>query len=136
VVHVQKNIEPVESVEFPETNIDIGGSSRKLTLWKGTADERSFLMMGEGKNSLREIKGRYLEDYTPIALRDYRAYADVELTNLRDYPEFNERLYLCSLKQKNFDPLKELAFNRPLGLECKTYIDIIAGKTRISGLGY
>jgi hypothetical protein len=139
VVKIHRNIAPVEAIEFPETTIDIGDEFREMTLWEGTADERSFLMMGEGSNSLRRIgrkKGRFFEEYTPIELGDYEAYAGVELTNLRGYPEFNERLYLCSRKQRNFDPLKELAFNRPLDIESKTYVDIIAGKTRISTLGY
>ena len=47
-----------------------------------------------------------------------------ELTNVRIYAEFNERLYLCYKFGKNVDPMKDLVFNRPIPIEYKEYIDI------------
>lgn len=52
------------------------------------------------------------------------------------YPEFLERLKLCSEKKANFDPMKEIAFQRPLGPECITYVDIIGGRARLDEIGY
>ena len=59
-----------------------------------------------------------------------------ELTNLYDYATFNERLLLCELFGRNVDPLREIAFNRPIPLEYRTYIDLIGGKTVLKELGY
>ena len=46
------------------------------------------------------------------------------------------RLALCSVASQNVDPLKELAFDRSIPLEYRTYVDIIAGKVSVSSLGY
>lgn len=139
VVKVHKDISPVEDLDYREVTIHIGGGFRRLKVWEGTEDEREFLMMGEGNNRLC----RYFrenddprEEYTPISLDDYEKYKYLELTNLYDYPTLNERLYLCELFGRNVDPLKEIAFNRPLPREYRTYIDIIAGKIPLSELGY
>jgi len=132
-------VPPVKELEYCDTRISIGEGFRTLTLWKGTDDERTFLMMGEGKNSVRKllnINGKIEEEYTPIPVEEYDKVAHLELTNLCDYPTFNERLYLCEHYRRNIDPLKELAFNKPLDKECRVYIDIIAGKVPIRELGY
>lgn len=139
VVAVHKDVAPVEGVKYSEVMISVGDEFRRVKVWEGTKDEREFLMMGEGNNALcryfRE-NGEPREEYIPIALNDYDKYKNLELTNLYGYPSFNERLYLCELFGRNVDPLKEIAFNRPLPREYRTYIDIIAGKTRLSELGY
>jgi len=139
VTNTATHVSGIEGLALPESGISIGLGFRQLTFWAGTDDERTFLMLGQGLNSVRHIDrkgGKVSERYSPIPPGKYKNYVGLDLTNLRDYPEFNERLYLCCLKRKNFDPLKELAFNRPLGIECKVYVDIISGKTRISSFGY
>jgi hypothetical protein len=139
VIAIHNDIVPVPNLEYPEEQIHIGNDFRTVTLWDGTEDERSFLMMGEGENSLRRIhreNGQPREEYTPISNNDFDLYKDLELTGLYDYPEFNERMFLCELFGRNVDPLKEIAFNRPVPLEYRTYIDIIAGKIPLRELGY
>lgn len=130
---------PVPGLTFDETRIDLGGGFRKVTLWAGTADERTFLMMGNGQNRVRRIErteGGIRETLASVSLDDYDRVLDLELTNLCDYPSFNERLYLCELFGRNIDPLKEIAFGRALDPMCRTFVDIIAGKTPLSLLGY
>ena len=139
VTAIHKDVVPVANLKCSEERISIGDGFRYVTVWKGTDDERTFLMMGVGENRLRRTdyeNDRYREEYTPIAIEDFELYEDVELTGLYDYPEFNERLLLCELFGRNVDPLKEIAFNRSLPLEYRTYIDIISGKVRLSELGY
>jgi hypothetical protein len=70
-----------------------------------------------------------------ISIADYDRYSDVELAHIRDYPEFNERLFLCSELECDFDPLKELVFDRSLDPICSNYVNIISGK-RLSECGY
>ncbi len=132
-------VAPVSGLEYDDTRIDLGGGFREVTLWAGTADERTFLMMGAGKNSVRRVErqeGRIQERLEPIGRDEYDKTSHLELTNLCDYPSFNERLYLCELFGRNIDPLKEIAFNRQLDPRCRTYVDIIAGKTPLALLGY
>lgn len=138
-VTIHKDVSPVPGLTYSEERIDIGDGFREVTVWEGTEDERTFLMMGVGKNCVRRIDQagvQIREHLTPIALADYQRVAHLELTNLCDYPTFNERLYLCELLGRNIDPLKEIAFSRPLDRACRVYVDIIAGKTRLSELGY
>lgn len=134
-----EDVAPVEGLVYSKTRIHIGGGFRTVRLWEGTEDEREFLMMGEGKNKLcryfRE-DGQPREEYTPIALEEYDEYKNLELITLYAYPSFNERLYLCDVLGCNVDPLKEIAFCRTPDRECRTYVDIIAGKTPVSELGY
>lgn len=134
-----KSVRTVDDIEFPELSINISGGFRKLNIWGGSEYERTLMTMGNGQyglyRSYRE-NGQIKEEYTPISLDDYDKYTELELTNLREYPEFNERLYLCSILERNIDPLKEIAFEHSLDLECRTYIDIISGNVPISQLGY
>lgn len=138
-VNIHTDVVPVDGLKYPDLHIYIGSGFRDVTLWEGTKDERTFLMMGKGSNELREVyteNGLLQEKYTPISNNDYEKYSELELTNLCAYPTFNERLYLCETFGRNIDPLKELAFNRPLDKKCAVYIDIIAGKIPIAKLGY
>ncbi len=139
VLAVHKDVGPAERIEYSETRISIGHELRRVKVWEGTEDEREFLMMGEGNNKLRRYhreNDELCEEYIPLSLDDYDRYKDVELTNVYDYPTFNERLFLCELFGRNVDPLKEIAFSRPLPLEYRTYIDIIAGDIPLGELGY
>ena len=61
-----------------------------------------------------------------IPFTDNETIDKYELTNVRIYAEFNERLYLCYKFGKNVDPMKDLVFNRPIPIEYKEYIDIIS----------
>lgn len=138
-VAIHKEIRPVDGLAYETTRISPNGGFRRLTLWEGTPNERTLLVLGTGNNSLRElvnIDGHIEEKLTPIPLDDYAKYEKYELTSLSGYPGFNERLYLCDVLGRNIDPLKELAFNRELDPVCKVYIDIISGKVRLAELGY
>ena len=71
-----------------------------------------------------DIDGPVIIDQIPVT--DQETIDKYELTDVRIYPEFNERLYLCYKLGKNVDPLKDLVFNRPIPLDYKEYIDIIS----------
>lgn len=137
---IHKEIKPIKGLKVSETKINATSLS-EMTLWKGTKDERTFIAC-DGKNGIglhnagRNEKGEIFDEFKPIDITDYDKYKDFQMSGLGDYPEFNERVFLCHKYQKFFDPAKELAFNRPLDLDCRTYIDLISGKVLISKLGY
>ena len=138
-IQVHKKINPYAGFKGLDKKIDITGGFREVTLWKNTKNEISFGMMGGGNNKIRELareNGEIKEKYTEIDIDEYQKYKNLELTNLCDYPSFNERLYLCEIFKSNIDPLKELAFDRSLDVRLHTYISIISGKIKLSELGY
>lgn len=94
-------MKPLTNYKLPNYKIDsLGMGSRQVTVWKGTTNE--------------------------LPVTDNETIDKYELTNVRVYPEFNERLYLCYKFGKNVDPLKDLIFDRPIPLAYKDYIDIIS----------
>lgn len=125
-VYVQ-DIEPLKDYEPPKYQIHtIGACARKIRVWEGTKDEKEFLIIGEGGGRLIEgdIDGPVIMEKIPFT--DNETIDKYELTDVRIYAEFNERLYLCYKLGKNVDPMKDLVFNRPIPLEYKEYIDIIS----------
>ncbi|MBQ3163540.1 MAG: hypothetical protein IJC02_03240 [Lachnospiraceae bacterium] len=122
-----QDIEPLKDYEPPKYRIHtIGALARKVTLWEGTEDEKEILILGEGGGKLIEgdINGPVIMEQIPFT--DNETIDKYELTNVRIYAEFNERLYLCYKFGKNVDPMKDLVFNRPIPLEYKEYIYIIS----------
>ena len=122
-----QDIEPLKDYEPPKYQIHmIGVFVRKITLWKGTKYEKEILFLGEGGGRLIEgdINGPVIIDRIPFT--DDEVIDKYELTAVRVYAEFNERLYLCYKFGKNVDPMKDLVFNRPIPLEYKDYIDVIS----------
>ena len=122
-----QDIEPLKGYEPPKYQIHtIGALARKVTLWEGTADEKEILILGEGGGKLIEgdINGPVIMEQIPFT--DNETIDKYELTDVRIYAEFNERLYLCYKFGKNVDPMKDLVFNRPIPLEYKEYIYIIS----------
>lgn len=124
----KQKIEPLKDYEPPRYRIHMKGAEvREVTLWKGTPDERKILILGEGGGKLIEGHiGDYIEIMSEIPFTDDETINKYELTDVRIYAEFNERLYLCYKFGKNVDPMKDLIFNRPIPLEYKEYIDIIS----------
>lgn len=125
-IYIQ-DIEPLKNYEPPKYQIHtIGALARRIRLWEGTMDEKEFLIIGEGGGQLIEgdINGPVIMDKIPFT--DNETIDKYELTDVRIYAEFNERLYLCYKFGKNVDPMKDLVFNRPIPLEYKEYIDIIS----------
>lgn len=124
-VYVQK-IAPLKDYQPPEYHIQMDAVGvRKISLWKGTPHEREVLMMGSGGGWL--VKGTVQkETVSGIAFTDDETIDRYELTNVRIYAEFNERLYLCYKMGKNVDPMKDLVFNRPIPLEYEEYMKIIS----------
>ncbi len=125
-VYIQE-IEPLKGYVPPKYRIDsIGACVRRVLLWEGTVDEKEIIILGEGGGRLIEgdINGPVIMESIPFS--DNEMIDMYELTNVRIYAEFNERLYLCYKFGKNVDPLKDLVFNRPIPLEYKEYIDIIS----------
>lgn len=125
-IYIQ-DIMPLKDYEPPKYRIDcIGIYTREITVWEGTKDEKKFLMLGNGGGRLIEgdISGKVIMPV--VSYTDNVTIDKYELMNVRIYPEFNERLYLCYKFGKNVDPLKDLVFNRQIPLEYKEYIDIIS----------
>ena len=122
-----QDIEPLKDYEPPKYRIHtIGACVRRITLWEGTKDEKEIMILGEGGGKLIEgdINGPVIMEQIPFT--DNETIDKYELTNVRIYAEFNERLYLCYKFGKNVDPMKDLVFNRPIPLEYKEYIYIIS----------
>ena len=122
-----QDIEPLKDYEPPKYRIHtIGACVRRITLWEGTKDEKEIMILGEGGGKLIEgdINGPVIMEQIPFT--DNETIDKYELTNVRIYAEFNERLYLCYKFGKNVDPMKDLVFSRPIPLEYKEYIYIIS----------
>ncbi len=104
----------------------IGARIRRVLLWEGIEDEKEIIILGEGGGSLIEgdINGPVIMESIPFS--DNEIIDKYELTDVRIYAEFNERLYLCYKFGKNVDPMKDLVFNRPIPIEYKEYMDIIS----------
>lgn len=124
----KQKIEPLKDYQPPKYQIQMKGvSARRRTLWKGTPDEREILFLGDGGGALIEGHigdGIYIMPEIPFT--DNETIDKYELTSVRIYAEFNERLYLCYKFGKNVDPMKDLIFNRPIPIEYKEYMDIIS----------
>lgn len=92
----KQNIEPLRDYQPPMYSIDsLGMGVREVTLWKGTADERKVLILGEGGGRLIEGDIGGAEIMSEIPFTDNETIDKYELINVRIYAEFNERLYLC-----------------------------------------
>ena len=124
----KQKIDPLTDYSRPKYRIDILGMGyRYVTLWKGTPDEREVLVMGTGGGRLIEGHiGDYQVIMPEISETDHETIDKYELTNVRIYAEFNERLYLCYKFGKNIDPMKDLTFNRSIPVEYKEYIYIMS----------
>ncbi len=137
-VQVHKDISPAQGLEPPKDRID-GGSFRKVRFWEGTPHERELFMLGDPDLFLvhREfIDGRCVDTSEVLPKSDYEKVRHLELTNLRCYPEFNERLLLCAKRGENYDPLREVVFDQALEQDAVTYTEIISGVVPLSELGY
>ncbi|TQR41727.1 hypothetical protein C7Y44_24700 [Paenibacillus popilliae] len=127
-----QSMKPLTNYKLPTYKIEsLGMGSRHVTVWKGTTNERKVLILGQGGGRLIEedmsagsYKTKIIMPSIPVT--DNETIDKYELTNVRVYPEFNERLYLCYKFGKNVDPLKDLIFDRPIPLAYKDYIDIIS----------
>lgn len=130
-------IEPLKNVNIPQKWINVGEGFTKHDLWTGTEDEVSVLVTGEGNNLLVEWDNNPSEkSYKLLNIAEYEKVKNIELENLHIYPEFNERILLCSELNMNVNPLKDIAFSRKLSAEYKTYLKIISGKALLADLGY
>ena len=136
---LQSGIKGIERIQLPSSKIQAGDGFKKRAYWIGTDDEIEFICFGQESNSIRTERvenGRLCYDYRTIKNEEFDTYRHLELTSLRDYPEFNERIFLSLEAGHNIDPLKELIFDRPAKEEFKTYYKIISGKHRLDYLGY
>ncbi|WP_196888702.1 hypothetical protein [Aureivirga sp. CE67] len=132
-IEVVKSITPLSVVypSFPSKLINRGSGFRKIKLWQHTENEVEIGFTGIGNNLLANVIEPGNTEYSSIKIEEYELYKEYELESLRSYPELNERILLCSELGYNFDPVKELAFNRELDIICKTYIDIISQKKKV-----
>lgn len=134
-------LKPWPCQSFPEQFISLSGSTDEIVFWQGTENERKIITFsGEQakyiSTSTPQKSGLCKITYEEIDNAAYPHTAHLEMDAVRAYPEFLERLKLCSEKKANFDPMKEIAFQRPLGTECIKYVDIIGGRVRLDEIGY
>lgn len=146
-IETVKHIKPLENYQPPKLWIKEDASSRKVTAWKGTENEKEFITFGENGATL--IEKDILKDYETnksspgksikhldsknTNINDILEY---ELTSVEVYPNLNERLFLCYLTEKNVDPAKNILFNLEMPLEYKKYVDIVSGTIKLEKLGY
>jgi len=122
-----QKVQPLTSYMASDIVIDIGMGRRRITLWEGTPYEKSLLLSGRGGGRLVSRLGGEDKSKIPwIDPADNETIDKYELSNVRIYAEFNERLYLCYKLGRNVDPMKDLVFDRPIPLEYKEYVDIIS----------
>ena len=133
-------IASVEGLGHPRESIMCGSGAKIIKIWEGTPNERTVPVLGQGDIFLSRRKA---DDHFDCELtkltrsdEDYQRAKNLEIMMVWTYPFFNERLYLCSVKGENFNPEMEITFNRPLGLECIPYIDMLRGKADLAALGY
>lgn len=142
VISEKKDIAPLKNISFPKYWISENASSRKVKIWENTPDEMEFFTLGKGGASLIEnditVAGfKETKVVEPSIEKDDKATIDkYETTSVSVYPEFNERLFLCSQYKMNIDPAKDLLFNRELPLSYKRYFQIVSGQVPLSELGY
>lgn len=125
----------------------VSGEFEKVTVWKGTIDEKSFISVGTQNCFLVEKdiqnhqnnthhSGIYKQEIRKLTDNDYDSIKNYELTTIEIYPNLNERLFLCYKLKKNVDPSKEIMFKQQIPLEYKTYVNIISGTISLTDLGY
>jgi len=106
---------------------------REITFWKETENETTISTLGEGggelieKNILKRSEQEVNTIMEEIPFSDNETINSFELTNVRMFPELNERLYLCYKFNRNLDPLKDITFNREIPFDYKIYLKIING---------
>lgn len=137
-ISIHTELKPVAGLKYPEFAIHPGNDFKKIKVWEGTEYERELEMMNFNLCLRRTyiVANQTKIEYEPIEPGEFERYEGIEMANLNGYPNFNERLLLCEMFGRNVDPLRDIVFGRPLPLEYRTYIDIIAGKTLLSELGY
>ena len=134
-ISTQKNIKPQINMQIPNYWIhkDVTGF-REISLWEGTENNISISLLGNGESELIEKDITKQGSQQNVKLKQMITSADkgiidkYEITNVRTYPEFNERIYLCYKYGKNVDPLKELSFDQEIPLEYHVYCEILSGQ--------
>ena len=121
-------------VDYTPTNLyinSLGVEWRSVKLWEGTPDEYNVLVLGSGGQLVEEeiaADGILIPEkiiIPRILETDNQTIDKYEMSNVRIYPELNERLHLCYRFNKNVDPLKDLKFNRFIPIEYKEYMEIM-----------
>lgn len=143
-VKVLKDALPDTTREESDTWIQQNSGSRTVNVWRGTDQEKEFIILGsEAGGSL--VKKDLWWQPTPVqpvrphisgvidavVLDKIPLDADDlidghELTNLSLYPSLNERLYLCYKLNRNVDPYRDLVFDRHIPKEYQVAIEIMA----------
>jgi len=134
-------VSPVLDYDFPDTVI----ASSKFryedhVFWEGTEIEvlkKNLRLTGKLEVYRKyRVKGKSIEERRPLERCDYDSVESLEMGALRLYPEFQERLNICAMLGKNYDPLKEIGFDRKLDPACVAYIEMMAGSVPITHYGY
>ncbi|MDM1352060.1 hypothetical protein HX014_15765 [Myroides marinus] len=119
-------------LELPKYWLKTDNISQKRRLYEKTEQEVEINLLGLGKYLIfNDVNDRSNFDRPIVQIVDFNDNDIIdkyEVTNIRMYAEFNERLYLCYKLGKNVDPLKDLVFNRNIPIEYEVYLKIISGK--------
>ena len=142
-------LKPTPNFQPPILWLKEDASSRKVTVWEGTKNEREFISLGENgaklveKDILKDGKYNHISGVFDAVVKqfdsknvDFNDIMQYELTSVEIYPNLNERLFLCSLKGENVDPAKNILFNISMPLAYEKYVDIISGVVPLEELGY
>jgi len=115
------DLSPKENIAVPDEwiNRSLFGKFSRVVLWEGTSHERRLLVK-YGGSLVRNVDDVLIER---IRINDRKTIDNHELSGLATFPYMNHRLYLCFKLKRNADPLKELAFRRPLPTEYQEVID-------------
>lgn len=124
---------------WPSVGLNGGALGSRVELWSGTEYEREIWLR---RNQLSVVSLDYdsnmhpTEKVTRISTLDYERYKHLEILRIRMYPELNERINLCSLRQENFDPIRDLLFHRELPPDCRPYIELYSHFANKEEYGY
>jgi hypothetical protein len=134
---------PAPITDTPKHWIATFPGSRKVTVWPGTKNELTFIVIHQSPGGKLIHKDIQAKGFAPtpvvmpsIGLDDTETIETHEMNVLWTYPFLNERLYLCRKLGKNVDPDKDIVFGRPLPLEYQDYFKMSAGIGKRADYGY
>lgn len=132
-----------QSPPVPRLRIAQHPGSRVVSIWKGTEDERNFVLLGEKPGGSvidfdplatgDDANGTVLKHIDPSTFDDARG---IELSVIWTFPLLNERLNLIHALGMTVDPLKEIVFEQPIRPEYKVFVDIVASHGGLADWGY
>lgn len=142
-IEKQPSVLPRAFERMPSRWIERIPGTRQLTIWKGTSDERTMVLLSErpgGQLIEKHIEASGFQEWPvvkkSIALDDDETIDGHEESCLWLYPQLNERLSLCKQVGRCVDPSRDLTFGRPPKKEYATFYDMLACHGKPEDWGY